>query len=292
MRFRSGFGPVANGTPALWVITCRMVVPVLAVAGVARAGSRRPGRRARSAAFDQHVYDGRRSSPWPPNDAQNRVSVAAGIFGVQGIVRAVAPAVADGPVQDDLLPLRRRHTWMAGCMPAWYQCTRRLPDPFDRCGIDAGVVLGAADGDRVEVGGTRMRPPLDARGRLPRRVAAEVVLQRLTDRAQSARCRSVRHRPRWNERARAVTSLAEWPDRVDGGYAAISMSRRRRSACPPDLHDAGRMGQHPLDRPWCRARGRNRSRRAAGRPSSSAFVALPVGQERLADVAEGDRSSR
>ena len=29
IRLRSGRGPFANGTPALWVITCRMVVRCL-----------------------------------------------------------------------------------------------------------------------------------------------------------------------------------------------------------------------------------------------------------------------
>ena len=53
---------------------------------------------------------------------QNGVSVVTGIFSASGGSVGALPQPWPIARLSTTRPLRRMHSWIAGCMPAWYQC--------------------------------------------------------------------------------------------------------------------------------------------------------------------------
>ena len=125
---------------------------VLAVAGVIRQVVTHPVLQREGAALDQHVGHRGGDRLGRGVHAERGAGADRDVFGINGIGGSVAPAVADGTIEDHLSVATqadldgRLH---AGGVPV----PRGIPDSLHGNGIDLGVIFLGAIGDGLQIDG-------------------------------------------------------------------------------------------------------------------------------------------
>ncbi|SKH41477.1 Uncharacterised protein [Mycobacteroides abscessus subsp. bolletii] len=157
IRVMSGRGPVGTGIPALCVITCRMVMRSLPrLVKVGRYSQTRSSSESapRSTSRWTTVVEMALAAEY----TQNGVSVVTGIFSASPGSVGALPQPCPMARLRITLPLCRKHTWMAGCMPAWYQYRAACQMRSTAAGPMSEWSSSAISVTESRSAGTRMRP--------------------------------------------------------------------------------------------------------------------------------------
>lgn len=125
---------------------------MLAVTGVAGQVIADPVVEGELSAFDEHVHHGRGDRLGRRIHAERGLRAHRHLFAARRVGGAVAACVPDGAVEHH--PALVADAQLDGRMqPGPIPVAGGLPDPVERCGIQAGAVFVADGGDGVQVGG-------------------------------------------------------------------------------------------------------------------------------------------